>query len=190
MRILCSALLAGAAAAAMLALPAQAQNSQVHTLLVQLPSGQIERVEYTGDVAPRVQLAPTLPAAMLPGFDWQPFADLQRISAMMDAEADAMLQQSAAPSLAAESLPGTQQAAFVASFSSNGACTRSMQITDPADGARPQIVSHSSGNCGASAPGSASAQVNAPAAAPAPRFIEAKAGPVGAPLEQVAWRNR
>jgi hypothetical protein len=198
MRALLSALLAGSAVIAAAASPARAQNSQIHTLLVQLPSGQIERVEYTGAVAPRIVVAPValqmMPLAVLPGFDWQPFAALERVSAMMDAQAAAMLRQAAtAPATMQASLPaGTAagQASFVASFSSNGVCSRSMQITYLGDGSKPRMVSHSSGNCGSAAAPSAPAQVNAPAQTPMPRTIEAQTTPVGAPLEQVAWRNQ
>jgi hypothetical protein len=47
---------------------------------------------------------------------------------------------------------GTESYSMVSTWSGNGVCTQSVEITSPANG-KPRVVSHSSGNCG-SAPGS------------------------------------
>ena len=49
--------------------------------------------------------------------------------------------------------PGTESYSMVSTWSGNGVCTQSVEITSPANGGEPRVVSHSSGNCG-SAPGS------------------------------------
>jgi hypothetical protein len=49
--------------------------------------------------------------------------------------------------------PGTQSYTMVSTWSGNGVCTQSVQITSPANGGQPRVVSNSSGNCG-SGPGS------------------------------------
>jgi hypothetical protein len=141
---------------------------------------------------------------MLPGFDWQPFAAMERISAMMDAQADAMLQQaSAMQALPAGAFPagafpaGSGAASFV-SFSSDGVCSRTVAVTYGADG-KAHTVSHDAGQCGAGGHAGAPAAVEAPAAAPASGLpasglpasglIEAKADGAAAPVRQVAWRT-
>jgi hypothetical protein len=48
--------------------------------------------------------------------------------------------------------PGTASYTMVSTWSGNGVCTQSVEITTPANGGKPRVVSHSSGNCG-SAPG-------------------------------------
>jgi hypothetical protein len=49
--------------------------------------------------------------------------------------------------------PGTESYSMVSTWSGNGVCTQSVEITAPANGGKPRVVSHSSGTCG-SAPGS------------------------------------
>jgi hypothetical protein len=49
--------------------------------------------------------------------------------------------------------PRTESYSMVSTWSGNGVCTQSVEITSPANGGKPRVVSHSSGNCG-SAPGS------------------------------------
>ncbi len=224
MRVLTSVLLAGAAVCAVAAaLPATAQTNQVdtnqvdtnqvhtnqvHTMIVALPDGGVERIAYVGDVAPRVMVAPAaqglMPVAMLPGFDWQPFAAMERISAMMDAQAEAMLRQASAMqafpagAFPAGAFPAGSGAASFVSFASDGVCSRTVAVTYGADG-KAHTVSHDAGQCGAGGHAGAPAAVEAPAPAPAyglpasglpaSGLIEAKADGAAAPVRQVAWRT-
>src|ERR1700753_2191885 len=81
-----------------------AQIKHSHVLQVRLPDGTLEEIRYAGDTPPVVRLQPGwAPAA----YAWpadafgadSPFLALERISAQMDREAAALLQQ-------AHSLPG------------------------------------------------------------------------------------
>jgi len=186
MRTFSSALLVGAAALSLVAVPAFAQT---HVMTVSLPDGGTAQIEYTGNIPPRVVIgnAPApLPvfAAMPTIFGGEsPFAMMQRISAEMDRQAAAMFRQVDAMTARAQSgqpievgfgnvPPGTSGYSFVSTISSNGVCSRSVEITSTGNGDAPRVVSHRSGNCGPGAPGSTSARLPAatlpPAVAPKP----------------------
>jgi hypothetical protein len=167
---------------------AHAGTPDVKTMTVQLPGGGIEEIEYTGNVAPQVILAPALPpdaAAItpmaMPGGMSDPFAALAQLSAEMDQQAAAMINAANAmaagamgppgplvPAGFAQMPPGSTGYSFVSSISGGGqgACMQSLEITSMGNGQAPRVVSHSSGNCGGapslSAPGGA-----VPAALPA-----------------------
>ena len=94
--MLTGAVLAGGAAilAAGVVTPAVAGDSQVHVLTVQLPGGGVEQIQYTGDVAPRVVLVPASRMVAVPdGGTSIRSRTLERISALMDQQAAAMLRR-------------------------------------------------------------------------------------------------
>ena len=192
MRKSLTAILAGAAvvAGAALLTPALARDGQPHVLNIRLPDGTIEQIQYTGDVPPRVVLNSGPVEAVTPPFD-QPafgpfgpsFAALERISAMLDRQAEMMLRQAATmPALLNGPIGNLPQGVHVYSMSStiggNGVCMHSTQITYNGD-AKPQVVSHTSGNCAPQQDGAGPAGVNGPAPVPppanSPRTIEVKA---------------
>jgi hypothetical protein len=169
MRNVRTALLAGAAAVALASLSgaAVARDLNTHLMTLQLPSGGVAEIRYTGDVPPQVVLspAPTELGSLMPISSFfgpgSPFAMLDRISAAMDREAASLMRQAEmlanAPAFAANqpieaalgSLPpGSQSYTMVSTWSGNGVCTQSVEITSPANGGQPRVVSHSSGNCG------------------------------------------
>lgn len=84
--------LLGAAALAVLgAGVAEAATAKLHTMKVDAPDGSFVQVQYTGDVAPRVQVVPAdsmIPAAFPAAID--PFVEMERVSAMMDARMHAI----------------------------------------------------------------------------------------------------
>jgi hypothetical protein len=197
-----SASLAGIAAVALIgsAGAAVAQSADTHVMQVRLPDGGIGEIYYTGNVPPKVVItsAPAFLAAFDPmpslfGPD-SPFAMMERISAEMDqqmatmlarAEGLAVQARSGSPQAVETSFgnlpPGTTGYSYISTMSSNGVCTRSMQITSTGSGAPPKVVSHSSGNCGSesgAAPGD-NAPVNLPVARPpainGPDLIQTKA---------------
>lgn len=169
MKILASTLLAGVASLAF------AGTVAAHTLTVQLPDGTTEHIDYAGDVAPQVSFVPTqtTPAPAPQTIDWafgpnSPFALMQQISAQMDREADAMMRQM--QQIAAQPVtgpgqpiqvdmtklpPGTQSYSFVSTLSPSGACSQSTEIIAKGPGQKPEVIRHSSGNCGAAAAGGA-----------------------------------
>lgn len=210
MRRLRTAVLAGVAALALAAAPglARADNPSPHVMTIHLPDGSVAQIHYAGDVAPRVVFAPAasvpampmpvLPAAFGPG---SPFAMLERLSAAMDREAAALMQQASA-AFAAPMLPfpgapvpaglgggaaGSEAYSFLGSTNGHGACLRSMTITSRGDGAAPRVVSRQSGDCGAVGGAPAQAFENvAPAQARRGDMIRVKYDPVHAP----AWLIR
>ena len=174
MRVFRTALLAGAAVVAVAGLSglAAARDLSTHVMTVQVPGGGIAEIRYTGDVPPQVVFSPAptaLGAFMPPGAflgPASPFATLDRISAAMDREAASLMRQAemlaTAPAFTSHQPtemalgnlpPGTESYSMVSTWSGNGVCTQSVEITSPANGGKPRVVSHRSGNCG-SAPGS------------------------------------
>ncbi len=178
-----------------------------HELIVHLPNGAVERIAYTGDVPPQVVVMPA-PAALdafsapLPtgvvapmpaDFAADPvFAALERMSATIDRNMDALFRQ--ADSLALQPLPGPsglRQAALsghvpagvsgysmVAAASNGGVCMRSVQVTVPGSGGKPKVVRHQAGDCAAGAGGNAAPAAVVPSA-PAPpdlHLVPAKDG--------------
>jgi hypothetical protein len=168
MRITQTLLIAGVAAAAIAGV-ATAAALNTHTLTVRLPGGGVERIIYTGNVAPRVEVAPMgapVPVvwAAEPGFDDTAFAAMDQMSAQMDREMAAMFQQVDAlesravasqrdlRSVSTADMPaGAQSFSFVSTMSGGGVCSRSVEITSTGHGQKPRVVSQTSGNCGTSA---------------------------------------
>jgi hypothetical protein len=155
-------LLGGVAAIACVTAAAAAEKR--HVMTVRLPDGSVEHVRYTGDTPPRILIADpaTQPAAMMPMAD--PFAEMERISAMMDAQTDAMMahasemqrvamtQAASAPAGQGQatvvSLPqGAGQFSYVSTTTVNGkTCTVSMTSQPGRQGAQPQMLRKVSGD--------------------------------------------
>ena len=168
MRVFRTALVAGAAVIAVAGISgvAAARDLNTHVMTVHIPGGGVAEIRYTGDLPPQVVLSPA-PTALGAFFGpASPFATLDRISAAMDREAASLMRQAEmlanapgfAPNHPIEMAlgnlpPGTESYSVVSMWSGNGVCTQSVEITSPANGGRPRVVSHSSGSCG-SAPGS------------------------------------
>ena len=141
------------------------QSAQMHQMTVRLPDGSLEVIRYSGDQPPVISFrgnpdaASSLIAAFDPFDDASPFADMERISAAMDREMAAMLNN--APLLAqwpdgADNLtkidlsrlpPGAQGYTMISTTSGKGTCTRTMQYFSTGSG-KPQVKTSSSGSCG------------------------------------------
>ncbi len=196
MQVSVKTILVGATAilAAAAATPARAWDSTTHVMTIKLPNGAVEHIRYTGDVPPTVMMAPAPFTMASPFFGPDPaFAALQRMSAALDAQAAVMLQQAADMPRLTEAQFRNQPAgatgySFVSTFSSNGTCTRTTQVTYRGDSLAPQTVSNVSGDCGAQpAIRAVPARIRQPAAAT--RTILADAAPAGAAVRQADWRN-
>ena len=147
--------LAGLGAAA-LAGAATAASRDSHVMNVPLPDGSTARVEYVGDVAPKVTVVPGAPA---------PFGLFGRGMFDMDRRIDAMMRQidamSRAPIVGTPGMnvaaygyaPAGSQSVTVVS-TSNGAktCTRTTEVTSQGAGKPPKVVTNVSGDCGNTAP--------------------------------------
>ncbi len=159
-----------------------AREVQSHVMTVRLPDGSVEQIQYTGDTPPQVVVAPAPVAIATPFFGPQAgfgpsFAELQRISAILDQQAAAMMRQIAAiPTMTGAAIgdlpPGASGYSYIATSSGNGVCTRSVQITYRGGDAKPQMVSHTSGNCGTDQEPAVPSGLSAPPPATAPQLAE------------------
>jgi hypothetical protein len=178
-----SKLALGAVLAVGLVGTAAAAARSVHVTNVALPDGSTARVQYVGDVAPRITLVPVVPVAVpqvgIPvGFA---FPDLGSAFARMDREMAATMQQVNA--LASQPLAGGPATANLASYGSlppgttsyssvsvidNGRqCSRTTEVIGQGADKAPKVLSKVSGDCGPAAQ-AAPAVHGAPAAAAAP----------------------
>jgi hypothetical protein len=131
---------------------AVAASRDTHTMNVPLPDGSTARVEYVGNVAPKVTVVPA-PVAQFGLFDRSMFDMERQIDAMMK-QVDAMTKMPIAgtPGLnvaAYGNAPGGTQSVTVVS-TSNGAktCTRTTEVTSQGAGKPPKVVTNVSGDCG------------------------------------------
>lgn len=186
--------LLGAAALALLgAGVAEAATARLHTMKVDAPDGSVVHVQYSGDVAPRVEIVPVnaaTPAEASAMMD--PFAQMDQISAMMDAQMSAMMQRAAlmqqhaarmqqqavangAPSDApgftvAGNVPKGMQVTYYSSSTDANGCTRSSSYSSDGSGAEPKVTQVASDGCDAVKPQTQAipAKAEVPAEQPAP----------------------
>jgi len=153
-------------AAVVLAGAAVAAAPKSHVMNVPLPDGSVARVEYAGDVAPKVTFAPramsdmadmagwgaqTMPFPSFAGFD-RMIEQMERQSQEMVRQAQQMARQpatGAAPYVAAYgNMPAGQTSTTVVTISNNGkTCTRSTEIVSQGPGKPPKVTSNASGSC-------------------------------------------
>lgn len=155
---------AGVAAAA-IAGTAIGAAPKTHVMNVSLPDGSVARVEYVGDVAPKVTVAPRavgdmagdlagwgMPFPSFAGFD-RMIEQMQRQSQEMIRQAQQMARQPSAagatPYVAAYgNMPAGQTSTTVVTVSNNGqTCTRSTEVVSQGPGKPPKVTSNVSGNC-------------------------------------------
>ncbi|HWA31113.1 MAG TPA: hypothetical protein VG867_08440 [Rhizomicrobium sp.] len=94
MRKLPFLLLAGAVALGGSA--AYAASNDVHHMTLRMPDGGIAQIEYTGNVAPKISVAPMTQAdfdAFAPRVSLMPIADFAQMQVAMDRQMSAMFQQ-------------------------------------------------------------------------------------------------
>lgn len=159
-------------AAAALAGTAIAAAPKTHVMNVPLPDGSVARVEYVGDVAPKVTVAP----AQLPGDYWSTgmfpsFAGFDRMFEQMDRQMRQVEQMAHAPAAGTGnglniasygSLPeGASSVTVVSVSNGSGTCTRTTESVSQGAGKPPKVTTKVSGDCGPA--GSA-----APQSAPGP----------------------
>ena len=157
MRLARTTILAGGAAL-LLAGTAAAAAEKLHTMNVALPDGSGAQIEYTGDVAPKVAVAP---AEAVPVTYVDPFAELDRMAAYMEAQHQAMMQQVAAMEQAAAragsgapgqmilvgDLPAGTHFTYVSSTTDANGCTQTVQYSSDGSSAQPKVTRTSAGNC-------------------------------------------
>lgn len=158
MRTAKNLLLAGAAALALAGGTGLALAQPLHSMTVRLPDNGLARIRYSGNIPPRVTFAPA-PLAAAYDRAASPFRMFERISAQMDRDMDALMRDVAMgpPLVNPDRMfdvdmrnlpPGATQYSVISTMAGDGNyCTRSMEITRAAPGARPHVVTHVSGNC-------------------------------------------
>jgi hypothetical protein len=165
-----AAVLAGAAVAAT---PKTHKMPNSHEMDVSLPDGSVALIEYVGDVAPKVTIAPRAVGAAegpwavafpsFAGFD-RMFEQMQRQSQEMMRRAQEMQRHpgAAAPYIASygDMPAGESSSTTVVSVSNGGAtCTRTTQMVSQGAGKPPKVTSNVSGQC-SDAPQAPSGPVN------------------------------
>lgn len=156
--------IAFAGIAAVLAGTAVAAAPKTHKMDVPLPDGSVAHIEYVGDIAPKVTVAPqqrfdaadawARPFPSFAGFD-RMMAEMQRRSEeiMRQAQQTAHAHAGAAPYIAAfGNLPSGETSTTVVSISNNGqTCTRTTEMVSQGAGKPPKVTSNVTGQCGSSA---------------------------------------
>jgi len=191
--------LIGAAALAVLgAGVAEAATAKLHTMKVDAPDGAVVEVRYAGNVAPQVKVVPASEAAQFDAAMTQPdmtdpFAQMDRVSAMMDAQMHAMMQraailqrqaavqmqQAAANGQVTQMAPGVTfvgtmpkgaHFSYVSTTSDANGCTRTVSYSSDGTSAPAKVTQAASDGCSAVHRNTAPipAKVEAPAPAPAP----------------------
>jgi hypothetical protein len=161
--------------AAALAGAAIAAAPKSHVMDVPLPDGSVAHVEYVGDVAPKVTVAP----APLPGDLWTTgafpgFGNFDRMIEQIDRQTAAMMRQVqqlerqpvGAPGMNVASygnLPAGANSVSVVTVSNGGSsCTRTTEVVSQGPGKAPKVTNRVTGNC------EGMAQPPAPPVPPAP----------------------
>jgi hypothetical protein len=157
MRVARTTILAGGAALLVAGTAAYAAE-KLHTMNVSLPDGSVAQIEYTGDVAPKVSVAP---ADAVPVVYADPFAELDRMAAYMEAQHRAIVQQfEALQQAAAKSgagapgqltvvgdLPAGTHYTYVSSTIDEHGCTQTVEYSSDGRSAQPKVTRTSAGNC-------------------------------------------
>lgn len=151
-----------AVAAAALAGAAVAATPKSHVMNVPLADGSTVRVEYVGDVAPKVTLAPGAMAnAASPwAMPFPSFAGFDRMMQRMQQQSSEMMRRAqemahrpagagATPYIASYgNLPAGEASTTVVSVSNNGVtCTRTTEVVSQGAGKPPKVTSNASGQC-------------------------------------------
>jgi hypothetical protein len=144
-------------AAAALAGAAIAASPKTHRMDVPLPDGGVVHVEYAGDVAPKITVAPAQPGGL-----WAPmafpampaFGSLDRMFDQMQQQMKQIQQVSRqAPGMNIASYGGMPEGSTSVSVvtTSNGgvSCTRTTEVVSQGAGKPPKVTSNVSGDCGA-----------------------------------------
>ena len=142
--------------AATIAGAAVAASRDTHVMNVPLPDGSTAKVEYVGNVAPKVTVTPAPVAG-----PFAPFGLFDRSMFDMDRQIDAMMRQ--VDQIARQPIagtPGLNVAAYgnapagsssvtiVTTSNGSQTCTRRTEVTSEGPGKPPKVVSSLSGNCG------------------------------------------
>jgi hypothetical protein len=182
MRKLHAALLAAGGLA--LAAGAAHAAGKLNTMNVALPDGTVAQIAYEGNVPPQVSVVPAAAA--------DPFAEMERISAIMQARHEAMMRQVAEMQQQAEqqvlaaqrsgagagqagqvavstNLPaGSYSYTMVSTTTSGNGCTQTVEWRSDGSAQEPRVTKTSAGDCTAVHKNAPAIPAAAPARTPAP----------------------
>lgn len=183
-------LLGAAAVAALGAGVAEAATAKLHEMSVDGPGGAVVHVQYSGDVAPSVEIVPAGKAAAAGrSIAADPFVQMEQIFAEMDARANAMMQQAfalqqqqaqmmmqhavvtggnAAPGMVITgNAPKGMHVSYYSSTTGADGCTRTVSWSSDGSGDAPKVIQAASDACGSAtaAPAMVQAKAEKPAAA-------------------------
>lgn len=160
MRKLPAFTLAGIAGLALAGTAFAAIAPKTHIMNVPLEDGSVAHIEYVGDVAPKVTIAPraVADAAGTPEVPFPSFAGFDRLIQQMQRRGQEMMRRAQqlsnqprgpAPYIASfGSLPAGGTSTTVVSISNNGqTCTRTTQVLSQGVGKPPKVTSSISGQC-------------------------------------------
>jgi len=162
--------LAGIAAAA-LAGTSIAANSQTHKMDVPLPDGGVVHIEYAGEVAPKVTVAPAEPVGMWMQSAFPDFGNFDRIFDQMNSQMRQIEQMARQPAgtpgmnIASYGggLPAGTSSVSVISTSDGGvSCTRTTEVVSQGADKPPKVTTNVSGDCGTAAQPAPSAASSKP----------------------------
>jgi hypothetical protein len=164
------AALAGIAAASIAGAAFAAAHDQ-HVMTVTLPDGAVAKIEYSGDIPPKLVALPAQRIAMMSAprammadpFDSAFFAQFDAMHAAMMRQMQVMQAMATMPAAAAMAQSGVHYAATGGS-SGMHFCSQSVSVTAQGPGKPAKVVTESHGDCGGAA---AAPRVSAPAATPA-----------------------
>jgi len=146
---------AGAAAAA-LAGTAIAANPKTHRMDVPLPGGGVAHVDYVGDVAPKVTVAPVEAGGLWAPMAFPSFGNFDAMFQQMDRQIRQMQQMARQPlgrpglNIASYgNMPEGSRSTTVVSTSNGGvSCTRTTEVVSQGVGKPPKVTTNVSGDCG------------------------------------------
>ena len=171
---------------------------KLNTMNVALPDGSVAQIQYEGNVAPRVAIVP-MAAPIANGAAGDPFVEMERVQAAMQARHQAIMAQvaemqartqaqvqqqilaaqqgrSAQPGqivVSTNAPAGSYSFVSVSTSTSGNGCTQTIETRSDGSGAEPKVVRTSSGDCSA-------VQKNA---APVPASASAPKAPAVSPAQ-------
>ena len=144
-------------AAALLAGGAVAASPKTHQMDVPLPGGGVVHVEYVGEVAPKVTVAPARPGGMWAPMAFPGFGNFDRMFEQLNQQMRQMQQMTRQPAgvpgmniASYGSMPAGTSSVSVVSTSNGGAtCTRTTEVVSQGSGKAPKVTTNVTGDCGA-----------------------------------------
>lgn len=147
---------AGVAAAAALAGTAIAATQSTHRMDVLLPDGGVAHVEYVGDVAPKVSIAPAQAGSLWAPMALPGFGNFDAMFEQMDRQMRQIQQRASQPGApgglnvaAYGDMPAGASSVSVVSSNNGGvSCTRTTEVVSQGPGKAPKVTTNVSGDCG------------------------------------------